>query len=44
MINNLLINKQMTLYQQPDSLDLIKCLNKELIFLIFYHEQMESII
>lgn len=36
-------NLQIPFYQQTDSLDYIKSINKMLVFLIFYHEELEKV-
>jgi hypothetical protein len=40
MLNNLYLN----IYQHVDSLDFIKAINKVLIFLSFYHTELERFI
>lgn len=37
-------NIQIAFYQQIDNLDYIKSVNKMLIFLIFYHEELVKLI
>lgn len=37
-------NIQIPFYQQIDNLDFIKSVNKMLIFLIFYHEELEKLV